>query len=200
MAKIDAVEIPTLLFDEQAGDPSTPGSDLWRLYFKSGGLFAINDAGTVVGPFAVSSGSAAGNLWAMAKSSSQTLTNNTQTDITFDVAHIGTDGSVIDLTNNRFVAPATGRYQAYMNWIWEGTAPVSGSSIQINVGGTAAGSLIRIPATPITNGSLQGMNPLSLTSGDFVTVSISPGAVTGATARGNASVHLRCTFTLIRVT
>lgn len=58
MAGIDDIEIPSLLFDQQSSDPSTPGSDLWRLYFKSGGLYAIDDAGTVVGPFAAAGGGA----------------------------------------------------------------------------------------------------------------------------------------------
>lgn len=50
MAKIDDVEIPTLLFDEQGSDPSTPASTLWRLYFKATGFFHKDDAGVVRGP------------------------------------------------------------------------------------------------------------------------------------------------------
>ncbi len=41
---------PSLLFDQQGSDPSTPSADEWRLYFKSGGLYHISDTGAVVGP------------------------------------------------------------------------------------------------------------------------------------------------------
>lgn len=50
MAKISDVEIPSLLYDEQGSDPTTPASTLWRLYFKATGLFHRDDAGTVSGP------------------------------------------------------------------------------------------------------------------------------------------------------
>jgi len=59
VAKIDAVEIPTLLFDEQGSNPSTPASTNWRIYFKSDGLYIIDDAGAVTGPMVSSAGAAA---------------------------------------------------------------------------------------------------------------------------------------------
>lgn len=37
-------------WSEQASDPSTPGANKWKLYFKSGGLYFVDDAGTVIGP------------------------------------------------------------------------------------------------------------------------------------------------------
>lgn len=43
---------PSVLFDEQAADIATPAADRWVLYTKSGGVYARNAAGTVVGPFA----------------------------------------------------------------------------------------------------------------------------------------------------
>lgn len=50
---------PSVLFVQQGSDPTTPSTGDWRLYFKSGGLYAKNDAGTVVGPFVTSSGAGA---------------------------------------------------------------------------------------------------------------------------------------------
>jgi hypothetical protein len=47
---------PHLTLAEQASDPTTPASGKWRLYTKSGGLYIIDDAGTVVGPFAAATG------------------------------------------------------------------------------------------------------------------------------------------------
>lgn len=56
---IQNIQLPHTTFAEQGSDAATPGSGLWRLYFKSGGLYAIDDGGTVVGPFATSAGAGA---------------------------------------------------------------------------------------------------------------------------------------------
>ncbi len=50
-------EYPSVLFDEQGSDPATPASGFWRLYTKAGGLYLIDDTGSVIGPL---SDSAAG--------------------------------------------------------------------------------------------------------------------------------------------
>lgn len=50
MAKASDNEFPSVLFDEQASDVATPGSGLWRAYFKATGLHIIDDTGTVLGP------------------------------------------------------------------------------------------------------------------------------------------------------
>lgn len=47
MAKLSNVEITSLLFDDQAGDPSTPASTKWRLYAKAAGFHIIDDGGVV---------------------------------------------------------------------------------------------------------------------------------------------------------
>ncbi len=54
---LDGVEAVDLLlasglreWDEQGADPSNPASTKWKLYFKSNGLFYIDDLGTVTGP------------------------------------------------------------------------------------------------------------------------------------------------------
>lgn len=49
--KLSDAEIISLLFDEQASDPATPAAGFWRIYAKSTGLFIIDDAGAVSGPF-----------------------------------------------------------------------------------------------------------------------------------------------------
>lgn len=50
MAKASNIEIPSLLFEEQASAPSTPGTGFWRIYHKSDGLYLVDDAGTEFGP------------------------------------------------------------------------------------------------------------------------------------------------------
>lgn len=37
-------------WDEQGSNPSTPATNKWKLFFKSGGLYYIDDAGVVLGP------------------------------------------------------------------------------------------------------------------------------------------------------
>jgi hypothetical protein len=37
-------------WDEQGSNPSTPATNKWKLFFKSGGLYVIDDAGVVNGP------------------------------------------------------------------------------------------------------------------------------------------------------
>jgi hypothetical protein len=49
-------EFPSVLFDEQGSDPATPSAGFWRLYTKAGGLYLIDDGGSVVGPFATAAG------------------------------------------------------------------------------------------------------------------------------------------------
>jgi hypothetical protein len=59
---------------------------------------------------------------------------------------------------------------------------------------------------PNSSGTIQGstgMNgsvALAATSGDFITMWCFPGGAATPTARGNASIHLRTTFTLVRIT
>jgi len=142
------------------------------------------------------------NVWCMNKSTSQTLTSNTLTAITFDTTVIDGGSSVIDLANDRFVAPATGFYLCLVNWIWETTTPTIDKYISIKVGSTESIPLLRGEATTASlkaNGGLAGSGALSLTVGDFVTMHIQPGVAT-PTARGNASKHLATTFTLVRIT
>lgn len=43
-------------WDEQGSDPATPASGKWKLYFKSDGLYLIDDAGIVLGPLGTGSG------------------------------------------------------------------------------------------------------------------------------------------------
>lgn len=50
MADLETLDTDGLSFQEQGSDPSTPALTDWRVYFKSGGMYVIDDAGTVYGP------------------------------------------------------------------------------------------------------------------------------------------------------
>lgn len=41
-------------WSEQGSDPSTPAANKWKLYFKAGGLYLIDDAAAVTGPLGTS--------------------------------------------------------------------------------------------------------------------------------------------------
>lgn len=148
-------------------------------------------------------GSAVANLWTMNKSASQTLTNNTLTQITFDTTVSDGGGSVIDLANDKFETPATGLYLVFCTWLWETTIPAQGGTyISVKVGATEKLPILRgqaATASMVADRGLAGAGSLSLTAGDDVTMWIHPGAVTGVTARGNAATHLATTFTLVRI-
>lgn len=142
--------------------------------------------------------------WEMVKNgSSQNLTNNTDTLVTFEAAGIDSGGSVIDLAGDEFDVPATGLYLALLHWRWTGTTvPTSSAYMTVKVGGSDVTSRIIMPAAPVASvaGSLNGIIPLSLTAADVLEMYINPGAVTGAQAAGSASVQLQTRFALVRLT
>lgn len=47
----EATNIASIRFKEQGSNPSTPPSGFWNVYAKSTGIFVIDDAGAVTGPF-----------------------------------------------------------------------------------------------------------------------------------------------------
>lgn len=184
---------------DDGSDFTNPDADYRRLFLGEDGKLHVKDsAGAVTDP----GGAAVGNAWTMANGgSSQTLTSNADNTVTFDTAEVDGGSSVIDLVNERFVAPATGLYLTIPRWIWESTAPINTWTCQVTVGGIKTGTALRCNAGTIpVNGSAQGTQVLSLTSGDFVTMLVNPGVVTGCTARGNASSNLRTSFSLVRIT
>ena len=80
MSAFPKARSPELLFDEQGSDPTTPATDFWRLYAKAGGIYARNDAGTVVGPFA-SAGSVAITTEDAQQGANIAFSSGTYTDI-----------------------------------------------------------------------------------------------------------------------
>lgn len=52
MPNIKNANISAIQFAEQGSDPATPAAGFWRLYVKSDGLYLIDDAAAVFGPFA----------------------------------------------------------------------------------------------------------------------------------------------------
>lgn len=51
MPNIKDANISSIRLAEQVSDPATPAAGFWRLYMKAAGLYIVDDAGTVSGPF-----------------------------------------------------------------------------------------------------------------------------------------------------
>lgn len=140
-------------------------------------------------------------LWVMSKTASQTLTNGATDDITFDRTDVDGGSAVIDLANDRFVLPATGKYLAIAYWPWEATVPSSGI-VSVKQNGTQIGPYGRqqvVTGSTAGHGTQNAIVPFSGTAGDVIKMAVTPGAITGVTARGNALPTLSTTFTLIQL-
>lgn len=86
--------------------PATPASTKWRVYFKTDGLYIIDDAGNETGPLAA----ATSTLFVGAKayhSTTQSIPNNTMTAASLDSEDYDSD-TIHDLVtnNSRFTVPA----------------------------------------------------------------------------------------------
>jgi hypothetical protein len=168
----------------------------------TGAFLSLDDSsGAAVWATVAGSGSGgAGNAWSMSKTSSQTITSNADTTITFDRTDVDGGGSVVDLANDRFVAPATGLYLIITHWLWESTVPANGARVYATINGSAQVQNRPQAATNGGNGSVDGAHVFSLASGDFVGMGIHPGAAVTPTARGNASRNLSSSLSMVRIT
>jgi hypothetical protein len=97
------------------------------------------------------------------------------------------------------VIQETGFYLLEATWIWESTSPAVSAYIDIKLDGASFTSLLRVPSTPATQGSVSGGRIVSLTAGDLLTMTCNPIAVNGVTARGNASPHLSSALAIARL-
>lgn len=104
MAKASDNEFPSLLFAEQGSAPTTPGTGLWRAYFKSDGLYVVDDAGTETGPLAVSGGGGGASITHkhvngdLAADHTTTSTSLTDVDADYSITLTGcTAGEVIEV-------------------------------------------------------------------------------------------------------
>lgn len=99
----------SLQSQELAGDPSTPASNHWKLYWKSGGLYVIDDAGAVTGPLAAGGGGGfTANCLITGVNSPATITDTNSSDISWDTEAVdsaafwdsGVDRTLFDIGSN----------------------------------------------------------------------------------------------------
>lgn len=68
---------------ERASAPDTPATNAWRVYFKSGGLYVVDDAGTETGPLGTGGGggSGASDAYTVNEASDYTTSSTSFVDI-----------------------------------------------------------------------------------------------------------------------
>lgn len=151
--KLSAAEIDSLLFAEQGSNPATPASGFGRLFVKSDGLYLIDDAGTVTGPFGSSGGGTTelldtteyGPVSATTlSSSSATVADVDATNLTVTFT-VPASGAVIVRMNAYAEFTTNPGTRLYMWALREGSSTVTGSSrgvlrrpTAINSGGIVA--------------------------------------------------------------
>lgn len=145
MAKISDIEIPSLLLDDQASTPTTPAAGFSRVFSKADGLYIVDDAGNVTGPFAASVAAATPQSAAYER----TAGNYTTTSITF------TD---VDATNMALVI-TTGARRVMVGLI--GTADNGGPSASyvyftVAIDGVDKGGTLGMVAVSSESGGRSG--------------------------------------------
>lgn len=103
MAKVSAIEIPSLLFAEQGSNPATPATGFGRLFVKADGVYFIDDAGTVVGPLGTGGGGSTGGILAVTSYNPGTLASYSRAGSSASYADI--DATNLAVT---FTAPSSG--------------------------------------------------------------------------------------------
>jgi hypothetical protein len=105
-------DFPSILFEEQGDKPTTPDTDHWRLYAKSGGLYLVDDGGSEIGPFATSEGPGYSFVGARYSSNAeQNIVNNTTAAIIDFEDEIYDSGPLVTTGASwKFTAPYTGYY------------------------------------------------------------------------------------------
>ena len=131
MAKIsgDTADIPAVRFNEQGSDLAAPTAGGWKLYFKSGGAYIRNSAGTVYGPLLVAAPAVALNdLTDVDADIPETGMVLTYTGAVWSPATPAGAVALDDLTDVTLGSPSTGHVLTYDTDHWESAAPAGGAN------------------------------------------------------------------------
>ena len=178
MAKTSNANIDNAQFAEQAGDAATPPSGYWRLFFKSGGMYAVDDAGTVIGPF----GTGGAQQCASVSTATSSSASGWRT-LSWTTEDADTGGFFSSGTPTRFTITETGIYTISLN-VRFGNDSTGERSICFTKNGTPGSSgdqlagHYSIPGVPYFQTSITWSGPL--TAGDY----IAAGAFTSNTVNG----------------
>mgnify|MGYP006921390673 FL=1 len=101
-----------LIMQEEASDPTAPGSGKWSVYPKADGVYIIDDAGTVVGPLVQQSGWMPGTgTWSYSSADSPTFVISVNADMT-GIISVGMRIKLTQTTVKYFIVTAVGAYSA----------------------------------------------------------------------------------------
>lgn len=174
MAKIEDVDNSTLLFSEQASAPATPATGDWRVYFKSDGLYVVDDAGSETGPLSTGGGATSFVGVKATRSAAYSMASGTPTAYPFDAESFDTDTFHDTGTNPSRLTIPSGKAGKYLVGGCAGISNLSASAtrffIDLRVNGTlATGSRLQ------HDGLSTGHDPvgqcstiLDLSVGDYV--------------------------------
>lgn len=172
MAKASDNEFPSILFDEQASAPTTPATGFWRAYFKSDGLYVVDDAGTETGPLAASASPAA-FVGAKAAASATTSANSaTWTAKAYAAADTyDTDGFHDPASNNTRMTIPVGKGGTYrVGGLMEFAANTTGDrGMRFIVNGATTHNVALLPSTKnAASWRYSGTIELALSAGDYI--------------------------------
>ena len=193
MAAINAIDITSLLFQEGSA-PSTPASTKWRVYFKTDGLYIIDDAGTETGPLGTGGAASATYIGAKVSNSGATaLTASTMTVLSWDTETFDSDGFHEGVTNPSRLTIPTGKDGKYLlhGSVGFGANAAADRIVRIRKNGSDATDLAYV-RTPLAQ---SGSNPTrmqiqavaSLAATDYVELIVYTGA-TGTSTEATSFV------------
>ena len=166
----------TVVMQERSGNPFTPATGYWGYYFKSDGLYYIDDAGTVTGPLGTGGGSTDISAHVF-HNAAQTISNATDTVLAFNSERNDTHTLHDNATNNSRITisagAGAGKYLIGVNVRFQPNADSNLRSVYLFLNNTTIIAQSRTPA--VNDASLSTVLPplvvqYDLAVGDFVEV------------------------------
>ena len=167
MTKGSDNEFPSVLFGELADTPTTPDAGNWRLFTKADGLYLVDDAGSVTGPFVASSdGYTEGAR--VRNDANIAIANGAWTSVTFNTEDFDTD-TIHDTGTNpsRLTCVTAGKYiiVGYLGW-GSNTTGLRGVRILFNNTTVIGGNMDGAPSVGESGQNVTAI--YALTAGQYV--------------------------------
>lgn len=195
MTKMSDNESPSLLFADQGSAPSTPASGFSRIFTKSDGVYVVDDAGNVTGPFVESAAAtpivpalvqAAGHFQSASTTNAVTVTAPTLALVAIVCSRTNAPTS-ISQTNVTWTQRYTNSGNSQYVEVWTGAITGSaGTTVTVNFGGSttswaevyeidhAAFTSATGLATQTSSGSTNASaGPIGGTNGDYCVFAVS---------------------------
>jgi hypothetical protein len=174
-----------LIMQEEGSTPATPSTGKWKAYFKSDGLYVIDDLGTETGPFTVGGGGGGDVIRTKYIITPSVASNN----LTLAIKYIdGTDPSAtkkltfrVGNTEYDLTAAMSFTKNAATNWCNAGSAELAAKDVDYFVyaiGETGASAGLKFGFSRI---------PYALTMGDFVNTTTNEKYIAGNWTNFNAT-------------